>query len=260
MKLTKLNARGMTHAVVLGAFLIIFAIVGVGYMVYSRAATPVPMAMDLAQPECGWSLNGNVINASSYAMIGVNTTSGIWSSNGCLRAEASHFRSYSLYIVPNWPSAKCSSLGYTTPAACGQAAAHYSFQYAVNQGVNAANWWIDTEAGAGWGGSTAQRVAMLNGIVQGLRDKHASFVGFYSNLSDWASLTGNWRNNQPFWIADGNNQNLTVNQAISLSPRIKAAWCSKQTGGPNYWVQVEGGVSGVSSPNSRRVDVSFSCR
>jgi hypothetical protein len=256
VKIKKLDIRGMTHAVILGGFLVIFAVVGVGYLVATHAAS-IPMAMDLAQPECGMSINGNAINQSSYAMIGVNTTTGIWSNNSCARAEASHFSNYSLYLVPNYPSATCTRLHYSTPYACGAAAAHYSAQYAASQGLRGSQWWIDTESGAHWGGSTTDRINMLKGVIQGLKDKRASFIGFYANLSDWASLTGNWHNGYAFWIAEGGNQGLTVSQAQSLAPRIKAAWCGKATGGPNYWVQVEGGVSGIASG---RIDVSFSCR
>lgn len=259
VKIQRLNMRGVSHEIVLIGFLVIFAVIGTAYIVATHAATP-QMAIDLSSPQCGWSINTNALHAENitYGMIGINTTNGIWSNNSCVHTEASYFAHYYLYIVPNYPSATCSRLGYNTPYACGVAAAHYSYTYALSQHLDAYNWWIDTESGAGWASNTANNRSMLSGIYDGLHQKGAGFIGFYSTQGMWNSITGNWGNHHAFWLSEGSNQGLSVGQAAQLGTRIVGAWCGKATGGPNYWVQVEGGVSGL-SPNGR-IDLSFSCR
>jgi hypothetical protein len=57
MKIKKLNSRGFSHGIVLLLFVVIFAISGIGYLVYSKAATspgPIIYATPRATPSGGY--------------------------------------------------------------------------------------------------------------------------------------------------------------------------------------------------------------
>lgn len=226
MKLKKLNTRGFSHEVVLFAFITVFAIAGVAYLVGSYAASP-SVVVDMSSPQCG-SLGS--IGHYSFGMVGVNDASADFSTNPCLRAEIRHLNHYSLYAAANYPSTYCSNHGINSAFACGQNAAAYALGAASSNHVHASTWWIDVEVQGGWGSDTRANVQFLNGMRSKLA-RQVPTVGFYSTQSQWDQITGGWKNSSPIWYASGISSS-------SIPVNIKRNYCSMHfTHGQNLWVQ-----------------------
>ena len=87
-------------------------------------------------------------------------------------------------------------------------------------------WWMDIETANSWSYSTLLNQGTISGATQFFKRQQGIAVGVYSMPSMWRSITGNYRNKLPVWIA-----------ASSASP---ATFCTSKygfTGGTVYIVQ-----------------------
>jgi hypothetical protein len=217
---------------------------------------------DVSYPQCGGALPSNV----SFAVVGVNDGI-VYSANPCLTTQLSWAERYEateiLYANTGNPGPALSShwpLGQTSPQPC-DASAPDSSACAYDYGWNAATdsyndavaayaalgqvaagatqtpqpneWWLDVETANSWEQNTANNVAELQGEVAYLQSRAVSAIGFYSNASDWQTITGNTTafSSFPSWRPGAGNQTAAQ------------SYCSTNgvTGGPTKYSQYAAG-------------------
>lgn len=170
--------------------------------VYASGSTGV----DVSYPNCSAT-----IPKVSFGIVGV-TGGLVYSTNGCVRAEAGHFGNLSLYA--NTGLNASSSSAYYTQAQVGCngdvycAAYNYGYNagmsalnYANAQGVSSSRWWLDVETGNSWNADVMQNQKSLQGEYDAFVQHGATTVGIYSTTAQWQSITGSWQNNWPSWGA-----------------------------------------------------------
>jgi hypothetical protein len=170
--------------------------------VYPTGSTGV----DVSYPNCSDAMT-NV----SFGIVGV-TGGMVYSTNGCLQAEANHFSNLSLYVntglnasssSPYYTQAQvgCNGDVYCAAYNYGYNAATNALNYATAQGVSSAKWWLDVETNNTWNADVVQNQKSLQGEYDALVQHGATTVGVYSTTVQWQSVTGSWQNQWPSWGA-----------------------------------------------------------
>lgn len=170
--------------------------------VYATGSTGV----DVSYPNCSTS-----VPRVSFGIVGV-TGGLVYSTNNCLRTEASHFSNLSLYANTGLNASSDSTYYTQAQAGCngdvycaaynyGYNAAMNALSYANTQGVSSAKWWLDVETGNSWNADVLQNQKSLQGEYDAFVQHGATTVGVYSTTSQWQSITGSWQNNWPSWGA-----------------------------------------------------------
>jgi len=204
--------------------------------------------VDISHPNCTTKLP-----AASFGIVGV-TGGLVYSTNSCLKAEASHFANLSLYMNTGLNAdpinstyyqqaqAGCNGDVYCTAYNYGHNAARSALNYAVSQGVHANTWWLDVETMNTWNGDTLQNQKSLQGAYDALSASGATTIGAYSTTAQWQSVTGGWQNGWANW---GATTWTTAKQA--------ATYCTGHefTGGPSLLMQYKSKQS--------KVDQDYAC-
>lgn len=178
---------------------------------------------------------------SAFGIVGATDGTG-YSQNPCLAAEASWYKSLSLYVNTGWND-QSQHINATSPNVCAPGAANclaynygynaglYAVNYASSLGIHSATWWLDVENGNTWNADTTQNRSSLQGEYDALKANGVTTVGVYSTTAQWDSLTGTWLNNWPNW---GATTWHTAKQAKT--------YCTGHqfTGGPTYLIQFTG--------------------
>ncbi|HSW78417.1 MAG TPA: hypothetical protein VLF88_00145 [Candidatus Babeliales bacterium] len=200
---------------------------------------------DVSYPNCS-----ALVPKSSFGIVGVNGGS-VYSYNGCLAKEASHYTNLSLYINTGWYDQSL-NINPNSPRTCsaedknclaynyGFNAATQAVNYAKNQGVNSSTWWLDVETMNTWNSDTAQNQNSLQGSYDALKSNSATTIGAYSTTAQWQTITGGWKNGWPNWGATTWD---TAKQA--------AKYCTGHqfTGGPTLLIQF----------NIKKLDQDYAC-
>jgi hypothetical protein len=189
--------------------------------------------VDVSYPNCSVSLP-----KVAFGVVGVNHGV-VYSTNECLKAQASAFSNLSLYLNTGLNASSTSTYYQTASANCNGnvscAAYNYGYNYAVNavnyassQGVHSATWWLDAETSNTWNSDVAQNQRSLQGAHDALSANGATTIGVYSTTAQWNTITGGWKNGWPSW---GATTWTTAKQA--------AGYCTGHefTGGPSLLMQ-----------------------
>ena len=206
------------------------------------------IGVDVSHPNCTTKLP-----AASFGVVGV-TGGLVYSTNGCLKAEAANFSNLSLYMNTGlnadplnstyYQQAQVGCNGDTYCAAYnyGRNAAQSALNYAVSQGVHATTWWLDVETMNTWNSDVVQNQRSLQGAYDALSASGATTIGAYSTTAQWQSVTGGWKNSWANW---GATTWTTAKQA--------ASYCTGHqfTGGPSLLMQYKSKQS--------KVDQDYAC-
>ncbi|HLX89802.1 MAG TPA: hypothetical protein VKR22_15260, partial [Acidimicrobiales bacterium] len=140
--------------------------------------------------------------------IGVVQATGLAGSAGnpCLAHEAQWAGAgLNLYIFMDWGHSATNAPGCAGDQACnfGYAAALYAFNFVQNASVNPlVTWWLDVEdANDYWSADTAENAHVIQGAINGLRDKGVNNVGVYTSPDTWNGIMGTYQPAVPVWIA-----------------------------------------------------------
>ena len=200
---------------------------------------PKNTVTDLSWPNC------DNTSVAYDGIIGVN--GGLdFHPNPCLYNESKLFNTYTLYINTGYPGINYGRKFSSFPLQCdqnnylclaynyGYNAAKYSITYASSQSVHAFTWWLDVENSNSWTDNVLQNRASLTGMVDALK-KYTLLptIGFYSYPGQWDSITGNWRNGFPVWVATGSTK---------LSDAILFCKNENFTGGDTWLSQYTSGL------------------
>jgi len=126
--------------------------------------------------------------------------------NPCLAHEAQWAGAgLNLYIFMAYGQQPSGEPGCNNDQGCnfGYAAAISAFTYAQSQSVNPfVTWWLDVEdANDFWSADTAENAQVIQGAINGLRDKGVNNVGVYTSPDTWNGIVGNYRPAVPVWLA-----------------------------------------------------------
>lgn len=210
----------------------------IAYGPYTRGT----VGIDVSHPNCSVSLP-----KTAFGIVGVNGGL-VYSTNPCLKAQASHFGNLSLYINTGLNASSSStyyqaaSVGCNGDAYCaaynyGHNAARHSIEYALSKGINSSTWWLDVETMNTWNADVLQNQKSLQGAYDALSAHGATTIGAYSTTYQWNTITGGWKNGWPSW---GATTWTTAKQA--------STYCKGRefTGGTMYLIQFKSKRSQVS--------------
>ncbi|HUY63640.1 MAG TPA: hypothetical protein VMV14_03905 [Acidimicrobiales bacterium] len=152
-------------------------------------------------PQCSMTL-------PSGHTIGVVQATGLAGSaaNPCIVQEAQWAGAgLDLYIFLDYGQSQASEPGCNNDPACnfGYAAALYGFNYANTNGVNPfVTWWLDVEDATDyWSSNVAENAQVVQGAINGLRDKGINNVGVYTSPDTWDIIVGSYQPAVPVWVA-----------------------------------------------------------
>lgn len=180
------------------------------------------VGQDISWPNCG-----NLKFApASFGIVGV--TGGLsFHPNQCVGEEASLYKSnLSLYVNTGYPglpyTEKYSSYPYDCSSSdmnClaydyGYNAGKYATTYALSHGVVSNSWWLDVETVNSWSNSTSVNISSLQGEYTAIKNSLSpNIIGYYSYPAEWTTLTNNWNNGNPSWVAtDSNYKSVAIKQ------------------------------------------------
>ncbi len=251
MKIKPLQSSGIAHIFVLLIVVVSVGLIGTYLLVASHAngiTTRTSSIVDVSWPQC--KPRHRVF--ADTGIVGINNNQP-FTHNPCLKQEAQDIKTPAFYVLSgyknqhyqpsNAPCAKhtpaCSAYNY------GYKAGLYDIKYTNSKHLFSAEWWIDVEQPESmWlKNNVALNVKYLNGMMDALSANGVSTIGFYSNDS-YATLTGSWQNNHPFWLATAiapPEAHAAANHKCSGSP----------TGGPTWLIQYQTG--------GRDLDIDVAC-
>jgi hypothetical protein len=191
-----------------------FIVVGVCLLWCVRAqAAPLTNGVvnDVSWPNC----NASHTSLTYFGIVGVN--GGLdFRLNPCLAKETAWFGRYGLYINTGYPGDSYGRKYMNSPMRCGYSDSQcLSYNYGFNAALNAINyansqlvsstsWWLDVETDNSWTNDYLINRANLEGALSAVKQRtFLSTVGFYSSRYQWDSLTNNWNNLYPEWVATG---------------------------------------------------------
>jgi hypothetical protein len=161
---------------------------------------------DISWPNCTAK-----VSSSAFGIVGVTNGLG-YSTNPCLKTEASHFSNLSLYVNTGWYSGS-SNVNPTSPHVCvtgdnnclaynyGYNAGLYAYNAATGLAIHSTTWWLDVETSNTWSSDALQNQNSLQGEADALTTAGVTTVGVYSTTAQWQSVTGGWQNGMPNWGA-----------------------------------------------------------
>jgi hypothetical protein len=233
------------------------------------ADPPSPNGHDISHPQCSMQLPVG----SAFGIVGINN--GLpFSTNPCFQTQyrwASGKASAAVYVNTSnpapasafyWPvsgrsdPAHCVDSKSTTDPGCAYDYGWHAAAYALTTGrrlgaaVLRSTWWLDVETGNTWNGNGVANTAVLQGMLDYLRDHGVARVGLYSTGYQWQKITGGYTastaasyrtawspgvtpdyplHSVPLWVAGGGSSDAAP------------AKCSTSfTGGPTEMVQFVG--------------------
>jgi len=224
--------------VVVSLFAVAWTVLGSHVQAANGTTASNTTGNDISYPQCRTSNYPQ----TAFGIIGV-TGGKAFTNNPCFANEVAWASTLShpvsLYMNLNAPIGPTAFQGMTGPYGhctitdklCqarnyGYNAAQHAFSYAASQRVSSSMWWMDIETANSWSYSTLLNQGTISGATQFFKRQQGIAVGVYSMPSMWRSITGNYRNKLPVWIA-----------ASSASP---ATFCTSKygfTGGTVYIVQ-----------------------
>ena len=179
-----------------------------------------------------------ITSLSSSGILGVND--GLdFSHNPCLAQESLLFHNnYSIYLNTGYPGKSYALMFKDSPKHCqinnlnclaynfGYNDAVYSMKYAWSQDSHSFVWWLDVETENSWTSSFKQNREALIGMIAAIH-KHAFMptIGFYSYPGQWQSITNDWINLLPAWVA-----------TASDSKQMATSYCLDSFNGGHAWL------------------------
>lgn len=175
------------------------------------------IGQDISWPNC----NNLKFTPLSFGIVGVN--GGLsFSANPCLGTESTLYRqNLSLYINTGFPGAPYDLRFQSWPLNCqisntyclaynyGFNAGEYAINYELSRGVVSNNWWLDVESINSWSTNPNLNKNSLIGEFNAINvSVKPNTIGYYSNLSDWESITGGWQNKSVSWVATNSNYKI----------------------------------------------------
>ena len=225
-----------------GKLILVCGLVCLGIIVNASSTKSLPTDFSTTVTDISWP-NCDITRASSHTgIIGVN--GGLdFRSNPCLNSESKLFNSYALYLNTGYPGPSYAEKFSYSPLKCsvsdelclaynyGYNAAQFSITYADLQSVHTFVWWLDVETSNSWTNNSLQNRAALTGMVDALKKyTFLPTIGFYSYPGQWNSITGDWANDFPVWVATGSS---SLNEAISFCKNENftdgASWLAQYT-------------------------------
>lgn len=187
------------------------AVLGLATSPAQAADPPGPTGHDISHPQCDRPLPVG----SAFGIVGIDD--GLpFSTNPCLQAQyrwATGRPSAAVYLntgnpAPSsayyWPAsgrsdpALCVDSRSTTDPGCAYDYGWHAAAYAVTAGrrlgpaVLGRTWWLDVETGNTWNGDGTSNTAVLQGMLDYLRDHGVARVGLYSTGYQWQRITGGY--------------------------------------------------------------------
>lgn len=176
----------------------------------------------------------------AFGIVGV--TGGLtFRTNQCLLEEAHWFRHLSLYLNTGYAGKQRAEKFANRPRVCAndnEACMAYNFgynagvdalNYAAQQDVHVRIWWLDVETVNSWSDNVVYNRASLQGMADAIK-RNILFptIGFYAYPGQWQTITGDWQNGYPNWVATGGDDYL-----------LAVSWCKGRSfnGGPTWLVQ-----------------------
>ncbi|HUD07304.1 MAG TPA: hypothetical protein VMR34_05460 [Candidatus Saccharimonadales bacterium] len=169
---------------------------------------------DVSWPNC----EAKISPLTPFGVVGVS--GGLsFHPNLCVGQEASLFKSdLSLYTNTGYPGRPYADKYSQWPKSCsfsndaclaynyGFNAAKYSFNYALSHGVVSRDWWLDVETINSWANEPSTNQASIGGEANALSFyAQPTVLGVYAYPGGWQTLTGNWQNKWPAWVASNSN-------------------------------------------------------
>lgn len=223
----------MKRLVLFAGTILSISVLGVSQAFASSVYPTGSTGVDVSYPNCSMS-----IPTVSFGIVGV-TGGLVYSSNGCLQTEASHFGNLSLYVNTGLNASSTSTYYAQAQVGCNGDVYCAAYNYGYNAGISALNyanaknvtsakWWLDVETANSWTSDVLQNQKSLQGEYDALAQHGATTIGAYSTTMQWQSVTGGWQNNWPSW---GATTWTTASQAQT--------YCTGHqfTGGPSLLMQ-----------------------
>lgn len=178
---------------------------------------PSETGIDISWPNCK-AINYVTQIQPAFGIVGV--TGGLdFTPNNCISAEASLFKANpSLYVNTGYPGKAYALAFQNYPNRCsikdnaclaynfGYNAGKYATNYALTSGVVANNWWLDVEIINSWTTNRQLNTDALEGQVAAIEiSAKPNLIGFYTYPTEWRTITDNWKNGLPTWVASDSN-------------------------------------------------------
>jgi len=223
---------------------IVVALIALGccLVLPSKPPLPIDKIIDISWPNC--SLN---IVSAQWGIVG--TTGGLdLRPNKCLVSEVVGIHHYSLYMNTGYPGISYAEKFAKSPWSCrtldeaclaynyGYNASLYAINYASLNDIHSNLWWLDVETDNSWSSFSALNRASLQGSIDAIRHTVIlASVGIYSYPSQWQTITDNWHNGLPAWVATGSSDFSAASLACSgLSFNGGQVWLGQYTSGLDY--------------------------
>jgi hypothetical protein len=210
---------------VIGAAVVV-VLVAVAAVAFSFSNSSVSIApkgahgYDVSWPQCSGTEAHNLPPGSPpYVIFGL-TDVGDHTVNPCLGSQLGWARSHGVrvgaYLLASYPTAaQLLEAGNGLYGSCGAsllcrlrndgaAQAQQALATMTAAGVRAPRLWLDVEVRHvnPWSGKTRRNVALLQGIVRGLRVGHLP-TGVYTTSYQWQQIAGDFRLDVPNWLPAG---------------------------------------------------------
>lgn len=194
--------------------------------------------VDVSWPNCG----AKTSDVFATGIVGV--TGGLdFHPNPCAGEEAGWFSHYAIYMNTGYPGNARGQRFRSTPQHCGSKdnrclaynygfnAALYAINYAAQQNVHAASWWLDVETENSWTDNFLVNRQFIRGAVAAIRQKvWFAEIGIYSSPNQWQEIVGPWQNKLPVWVATGATDKASAVKECKAKPFTGGkTWLSQYT-------------------------------
>jgi hypothetical protein len=177
--------------------------------------------VDVSWPNC------TAAPASTFGVGIIGVNGGLdFRPNPCLAEETTWFVHYALYINTGYPGDAHGRKFLASPRHCGVYnsqclaynygfnAAIYAMRYANLQNAHTNQWWLDVETDNSWTTDSLINRESIKGMAAAIKqDVFFARVGIYSSSSQWDSITGQWQNGLPAWLATGGSSKAAATNA-----------------------------------------------
>lgn len=245
----RFSQRRVFIAAVAGA-LFIGAVAFAAALLLSNSAVPIAAkgahGYDVSWPQCAGSDARNMPpGAPPYVIFGLTDVAD-HSVNPCLGSQLAWARGHGVrvgaYLLATYPSkaqlAQASAglfgdCGVSTLCRLrndGAAQAEQAVATMAKAGAQAPRVWIDVEVRHvdPWAAKTRRNVALLKGMVRGLRAAHVA-TGVYTTSSQWQQIAGQFRLAVPNWLPVGEDTSQDAQLLCAASATGGATWLVQYT-------------------------------